>query len=82
MIKSSWVWKKVLEGQGRCRSNSTLCKLASPQVTEHEQTERPNYIAQYLLREEKLLLIMNYRVVDLKQSKSKFLCVCTPMCKC
>lgn len=64
MIKSSWVWKRVLEGQGRCRSNSALYKLASPEVTEHEQSERSNCITQYLLREEKLLLVMNYRVVD------------------
>lgn len=59
MISSSWLWKKVLEGQGRCRSDSALYKLVSPEVTEHKQTERPNYITQYLLREEKLLLIMN-----------------------
>lgn len=64
MIRSSWLWKKVLEGQGKCRSNSALYKLASPEVTEHEQTERPNCIAQYLLREERLQLIRNYRVVD------------------
>lgn len=43
---------------------TALYKLASPEVAEHEQTERSNCITQYLLREEKLLLVMNYRVVD------------------
>lgn len=58
------MWMEVLESQGRCRPNSAVYKLASPEVTEHEQVEKPNCITQYLLREEKFLVIMNYGVVD------------------
>ena len=66
MIRSlgSCMWMKVLVGQGRCRSNSAVYKLASPEVTEHEQVERLNCIPQCLLREEKFLVIMNYGVAD------------------
>lgn len=32
-------------------------------LTEHEQVERPSCIVQYLLREKKFLVIMNYGVV-------------------
>lgn len=39
LIRSSWLWKKVLEGQGRCRSNSALYKVVTAEVTEHGQTE-------------------------------------------
>lgn len=65
MIRSlgSCMRVKVLEGQGRCRSNSAVCKLASPEVTKHEQVERPNCITQYLMRE-KFTVIMNYGVAD------------------
>jgi len=56
---------KVLDGQGRCsRSNSAVYKLASREVSEHEQVGKPNCITQYLLRENKFLVIMNYRIAD------------------
>lgn len=65
MVRSldSCMWMKVLEGQGRCRPKSAVYKLASPEVTEREQVERPSCVLQYLLREKKILVIMNYGVV-------------------